>query len=526
MGWRVTALVLLLIAAGCGGGGEDNSPIGVRETHSSPPDFSGPVEALEVSLSSPVDGAVNVPVDAGLRLEFSRPPTDLGGVTLVGPSGPVAATVAPVGAGGQVALTPAAPLAPGTPYQVWVAAGTPADDGSVLAKARVWGFTTAAVPGTPEVAPLPPAGGGGVWSAGAWVDPLGATTDVTLSIGGDTVRWTIGRRTALYASPEALEPDRVHTLRVTADPVGGGPGADSTLAFATGWADVTPRGLTAAPLRDLALLTGERAFAVGAGGTLIATADGGATWTRVDTGTPADLEALTFLGPTSGWAVGAGGTLLHTVDGSTWEAVPSGTTADLHDVAFHGAIRGIAVGDAGTILLTTDGGATWIPLHPIANGHLHHIVWESPTLCRVVGDYGTILVTLDGGATWAREAAVTGADLLGITVTADGYRWAVGEGGIVLVGGGGSDDWVVRGATGQPEMRDVVFADTRNGWAAGTGQSLIHTADGGASWSVQSLPVPGGIRALSARDDHRLMAVGQDEAGGPLVLVTDTGGAR
>jgi len=59
------------------------------------------------------------------------------------------------------------------------------------------------------------------------------------------------------------------------------------------------------------------------------------------------------------WAVGEGGTILHTADGGkTWETQRSGTLQPLN------AIFGIgtelwAVGDNGTIVHTADGGKTW-----------------------------------------------------------------------------------------------------------------------------------------------------------------------
>src|SRR5215470_12244769 len=66
---------------------------------------------------------------------------------------------------------------------------------------------------------------------------------------------------------------------------------------------------------------------------------------------------------TRAWAVGAGGTILATTDGGkTWTPQTSGVAAALWSVHFHAeGQRGWAVGEGGTILATTDGGKTWTP---------------------------------------------------------------------------------------------------------------------------------------------------------------------
>jgi photosystem II stability/assembly factor-like uncharacterized protein len=50
-------------------------------------------------------------------------------------------------------------------------------------------------------------------------------------------------------------------------------------------------------------------WAVGEGGRVFRTTDGGATWTRVDTGTLNTFRAFRYTDPDSGWAVGAFGTV-------------------------------------------------------------------------------------------------------------------------------------------------------------------------------------------------------------------------
>jgi photosystem II stability/assembly factor-like uncharacterized protein len=94
-----------------------------------------------------------------------------------------------------------------------------------------------------------------------------------------------------------------------------------------------------------------RGWAVGAGGTVLSTADGGRTWRRQQSDTDADLADVKFLDAREGWAVGANGTIIHTTDGgATWSNVASGTSHPLERLAFASPTRGWAVGFGGTII--------------------------------------------------------------------------------------------------------------------------------------------------------------------------------
>ncbi|MCC5856809.1 MAG: hypothetical protein JJT90_01515, partial [Ectothiorhodospiraceae bacterium] len=76
-----------------------------------------------------------------------------------------------------------------------------------------------------------------------------------------------------------------------------------------------------------AAVAGPIGWAVGDGGTILHTPDGGMNWAAQTSGTTAGLRDLDFVDPLTGWAVGTGGTILHTTDGGmNWAAQTSGTT--------------------------------------------------------------------------------------------------------------------------------------------------------------------------------------------------------
>src|SRR5205814_1458906 len=67
------------------------------------------------------------------------------------------------------------------------------------------------------------------------------------------------------------------------------------------------------------------------------------------------LQAVSFTNVNTGNAVGEGGTILRTTDGgATWKQQSSGTTHWLYGVFFTDANTGTAVGSSGMILRTRD----------------------------------------------------------------------------------------------------------------------------------------------------------------------------
>lgn len=104
-------------------------------------------------------------------------------------------------------------------------------------------------------------------------------------------------------------------------------------------------------------------LAVGEGGTVLATVDGGETWSAQDSTVTNTLYSVYCEeGCKRAWAVGSGGTILSTSDtGKHWSAqILNGRPITLRSVHFcKGGMLGWIVGFEGTILATSDGGNTW-----------------------------------------------------------------------------------------------------------------------------------------------------------------------
>ncbi len=226
-----------------------------------------------------------------------------------------------------------------------------------------------------------------------------------------------------------------------------------------------------------------------------------------------------FADDTHGWAVGEGGSVLATTDaGATWHAQVSGTGQDLGRVHFANAQVGWVAGSFGEVLKTANGGATWQrqsfgQVEPAQGIHTADInnAWVT-TL------YGAAYVTRDGGSQWSRIVAPAGSFKLAMVSGSD--VWALpyyNDGTTTLphsVDGGVTWMDVVlppmpAGFTSSPQ--DLQFVDASNGLITWTefgfdnaSQMFVsrdvawRTSDRGVSWQAVGAP-PGAGSGTSYR---------------------------
>ena len=104
------------------------------------------------------------------------------------------------------------------------------------------------------------------------------------------------------------------------------------------------------------------AWAVGNGGALLTTTNGGVSWTRgPQTSAAGGLTDVQFYSTNFGWIAGEDGMILQTANrGAFWIARSTRTDATLRALYFVNDKTGWAVGDNGTILYTVDGGVFWV----------------------------------------------------------------------------------------------------------------------------------------------------------------------
>ena len=304
-------------------------------------------------------------------------------------------------------------------------------------------------------------------------------------------------------------------------------------APSTGGWQPQPSGTTQ-DLEDVYFADLDSGWAVGAGGTILATSDGGVSWRPQRSGADRWLNAVHFVDTARGWVVGMDGLLLTTRDGgASWTKRPLGTDEFLSDVAFADAEHGWIVGSAGTLLATVDGGATWVRQDPGTSTGLVAVAAVDARQAHALGEGNVILTTRDGGTTWARRQIATDALLVRLVFADALHGWALGqtEGGIysrralLYATDDGGETWRLRReGTRASDLVDASFSDATHGWAISrrfddVPNPFLETDDGGATWTVRGT-TKGLLWALSSIDRDHAWAVGW----GGVVRATANGG--
>jgi photosystem II stability/assembly factor-like uncharacterized protein len=241
--------------------------------------------------------------------------------------------------------------------------------------------------------------------------------------------------------------------------------------------------------------------------TVLTTADAGNTWRWQYSG-PKDgrLLAVAAVGARHAWAVGdqrlpgygeqGKGLVVATSDGgATWtrQRLPAGLVP--FRVAFTDAHHGWLVAEGASlvdyhVLATSDGGRHWRVSYSAPSGiNLRDVAAVGPNRCWAVGyreqpQSGFVARTADGGRRWQELASVSHGWLDAVSFPDAEHGWAVGPEGTVLVTGDGGATWSGQDAGGDYGLMQVSFSDLRHGWALIGHLALLATVDGGKSWSV------------------------------------------
>jgi len=279
-----------------------------------------------------------------------------------------------------------------------------------------------------------------------------------------------------------------------------------------------------ASLYSVAFPTTQSGWAVGAGGIILHTEDGGSAWNWQNSGSSFDLRSVAFPTPQSGWAVGNGGAILNTEDGGgTWKKQNSGSSADLDSVTFPTPQSGWVVGIHGIILHTEDGGGTWKSQNSGSSANLDSVAFPAPQSGWVVGEENTILHTEDGGGTWKSQNSGSSAhlNLNSVAFPTPRSGWAVGLGAILHTEDAGGT-WKSQNSGNSDWLDSVAFPTPQSGWAVGGFGIILHTEDGGGTWKSQNSGVSYALDFLAFPTTQSGWAVGLNGT----ILHTQNGGGK
>jgi len=301
-------------------------------------------------------------------------------------------------------------------------------------------------------------------------------------------------------------------------------------------------------------------------GQILATADGGKSWT-VQLSGPSNIKQIQLVDARHGWGVGDGGLIQTSDGGAHWVTL---SNQPLLEVQFVSPEIGWGVESAGRangigpIMKTVDGGLTWTRT---SGPEVNSVCFSSDSLGWAAGPHEAGLAlfrTEDAGANWNEyPIPMPGGDVTGwsATLRCDGdAAWVVGQGdggaghiayAVFRMGDGdagpepclqdaythplGQDAGIPEasnpypGPLGAPDAQTARFIT----WCPACGGdlpfvSLEGTSDGGASWS-DSMVVPSSQAAepvgISFVDpDHGWVLLRDHQTSSMVVLRTSDGG--
>jgi hypothetical protein len=126
---------------------------------------------------------------------------------------------------------------------------------------------------------------------------------------------------------------------------------------------------------------------------IIKSIDGGITWSTLGLGINFEITKLYFTDALHGIAIGADATIMHTANGGiTWTKVSNQVGGfTYHDVVFTSEKTGYICGEQGIILKTTDGGLSWEKMSTATFETLRSLSFPNRKLGYCVGDNGIFL---------------------------------------------------------------------------------------------------------------------------------------
>ncbi len=258
-------------------------------------------------------------------------------------------------------------------------------------------------------------------------------------------------------------------------------------------------------------LAGDRLVAVGERGHVLLSDDFGETWKQTAVSTRSTLTAVFFADAQRGWAVGHDNVILATADGGvSWshQYAEGGIENRFLDVYFLDDGRGFAVGAYGLFVETVDGGARWTSREIYWEElHFNRISMAADGRLFIAMETGELLQSVDDGGTWEEMDSPYDGSLFGVLSLGARTLVAYGLRGNVFRSSDGGESWVVV-ETPAPLLvtHGIRLAGGEVVLAAQNGRFFL-SRDGGRSFTVWQVPVQGAA-ALTEAPDGSVVAVG------------------
>jgi photosystem II stability/assembly factor-like uncharacterized protein len=241
-------------------------------------------------------------------------------------------------------------------------------------------------------------------------------------------------------------------------------------------------------LRTVAAVNnGQRAIAAGDGGIILISEDAGETWNTLPSGTTDNIWNMQMVTNEIGWMVGEGGTALKTSDGGlTWlqQAMPY-PNLSYWDVSFVDSLFGYICCQTAIVLKTTNGGSSW-QIQQAGDTRSLYTIYAFDTLRASAGGFaGKVVYTTDGGINWLAAGGLSAAEINKIKFMNDVKGYLVSSGGFYESTNAGVSwssiqDLIVSGSI--PTTTNLSFPNEGEGYITGYKMLIAKTNDTGESW--------------------------------------------
>lgn len=267
---------------------------------------------------------------------------------------------------------------------------------------------------------------------------------------------------------------------------------------------------------------GQRLVVVGDRGHILFSDDQGKTWTQARVPTRQLLTAVFFLDDRRGWAVGHDAQILASSDGgATWskQFEDLSREAPLLDVRFLDPQHGFAVGAYGALLETLDGGQHWQDVAKRLDNpdqlHLNAITQVKDAGLFIVGEQGGMFRSSDAGQSWTKVQGPYEGSLFGVIGTAQpNTLLAYGLRGNLFRSTDFGDSWQpieLKAERGPLEfgLASATLLEDGSLVLVGNGGSVLRSQDDGQTFSVRNRADRIALSGVSGLGGGGLLLVGQ-----------------
>lgn len=192
------------------------------------------------------------------------------------------------------------------------------------------------------------------------------------------------------------------------------------------------------PMYSVFFANQERGWAVGSGGLVARTVDGGLNWEQGILEGAGTLYSVKFVSTQKGWISGQSRGIYRTLDGITWQKQELSVDADILSLHFVDSLNGWACGTQNTVLRWRSSGgqpASWSSMNILGepvNQQWRDIFFVDKDNGWLVGQTGRIYKSTDGGMNWVPELTEAQGILNSVHMLSTRRGWIVGNNGLIL----------------------------------------------------------------------------------------------